>query len=241
LIISFGVFWLARSSSIFANLKPGNSNGDTVASSQHQVAEPDQLPRHPFEHMGIAYLTPSTSMPDTAVTEAHAIDIVTEYIWGAYQDELVKNYPPSAVPAVYDAGESVMDQLQRSCPYGWSFWKVGDHPPSVPPPVHQVQKIQRLGAPPSLHLKMSAYPARVIPMLLSTPHRAKSLPAGTTPGILDQSVLEVKAARAGQEVKETTQAARAARQGPVQATGSGSTPGMNITLIPMHLRDAIKW
>jgi hypothetical protein len=116
LIISLGVFWLARSSSIFANRKPGNSNGDAAASSQHQVAEPDQLPRHPFEHMGIAYLTPSTSMPDNAVTEAQAIDIVTEYIWGAYQDELVKNYPPSAVPAVYDAGESVMGPAAEKLP-----------------------------------------------------------------------------------------------------------------------------
>jgi hypothetical protein len=105
-----------------------NPGGDVEAASPQQVAQPDQLPKHPLEHMGIAGLTPSIGMLDNAVTEAQAVDIVTEYTWGTYRDELVKNYPPSAVPAVYDAKESVTGPSAEGRPV-WVVTLEGWGPP----------------------------------------------------------------------------------------------------------------
>lgn len=109
LLLGFlGIIWLARSSTIFGSPSPGSSNVGAEAPSQQPTAEPGQLPKHPFEHMGVAGLSPSSGMPDNAITEAQAIDIVTQYTWGSYRGGLVKKYPPSAIPAVYNARESVM-------------------------------------------------------------------------------------------------------------------------------------
>jgi hypothetical protein len=111
-----------------AHQPAANPGGDVEAASPQQVAQPDQLPKHPLEHMGIAGLTSSIGMPDDAITDAQAIDVVTEYVWGPYRDELVKNYPPSVVPAVYDAKESVPGPSAEGLPV-WVITLEGWGPP----------------------------------------------------------------------------------------------------------------
>jgi hypothetical protein len=160
----------------------------TAVSPLNDVAvQPDQPPQHPFEHMGIASLTPSIGMPDNAITKAQAVNIVTERTWGAYRDELVKDYPPSAIPAVYDARKSVTGPLQRSCQYGWSRWKDGDHQCPAVSTSRQVRKTQRLSTGSSRHPEMSAYLARAMPMLTWTPSPAKYSPAGIMDAVGDNS------------------------------------------------------
>jgi hypothetical protein len=115
-VIALGVLWLARSSSTFANLKPGSPNSEVEAPSHQPAGRPHELLDHPFEYMGIASLSPSTGMPEDAISEAQAIDRVTESTWGAYRDELIKDYPPSVILAVYNASESVMGPAAQERP-----------------------------------------------------------------------------------------------------------------------------
>ena len=93
------------------------------------MAQPDRLPKHPLEHTGIAKLSESTGMPDNAIPEAKAIDIVTESTWGPYRDELVKDHPPTVLPAVYDARESVTGPPADHLPV-WVVTLAGWGPPT---------------------------------------------------------------------------------------------------------------
>jgi hypothetical protein len=89
----------------------GRSAAETYAnpdSPEPQKRDANSLPEHPFEEMGVAGLSESEGMPEDAITEAEAIDIVIRHTWGTVADELVENHPASAVPAAYNAQESVM-------------------------------------------------------------------------------------------------------------------------------------
>lgn len=85
-----------------------------VPDTAQQLA--DRLPRHPFEDIGVAGLAESTSMPEDAISQSDAMDIATESTWGSYREELLKNYPATAEPAVYKARESVMGPAAEGLP-----------------------------------------------------------------------------------------------------------------------------
>ena len=99
----------------------GCSTAETYAnpdSPDPQERDADSLPEHPLEEMGVAGLSESEGMPEDAITEAEAIEIVIKRIWGpdADADELAKEYPASTVPATYNAQENAMGPSADNVP-----------------------------------------------------------------------------------------------------------------------------
>ena len=74
------------------------------------------MPEHPLESMGIAKLTESQGMPEDAITEEEAIDLVTELTWGPERDFYLDKHPASAIPATYNAEENSMGPAADNLP-----------------------------------------------------------------------------------------------------------------------------
>ena len=88
-IFGVGLLWLGRTP-------------ETEATNSRQDSS---LPEHPLEHMGIAKLTESQGIPEDAITEAEAIDLVIKATWGPHRDFYLERHPALAMPATYDAEE----------------------------------------------------------------------------------------------------------------------------------------
>ncbi len=112
-----GVLWLERASATQA------SSAGTISQQTHP------LPEHPFEHMGVAGLTPSPGLPENAMSEAKATDLVVERTWGPYRKEYEDKYPANAIPAIYNAKEHSMGPAANETPV-WLVILKGWGPPA---------------------------------------------------------------------------------------------------------------
>jgi len=78
--------------------------------------------------MGVAGLSPSEGLPTDSLSKENVIELVTERVWGEYRSELIDEYPATAVPAVYNAQESVMGPAADGLPV-WVVTLEGWGPP----------------------------------------------------------------------------------------------------------------
>ena len=112
-----GSLWWERASETAANQEAINSQEDSgVTLPEPGLAQESDLPEHPLESMGIAKLTESQGMPEEAITEEEAIDLVTELTWGPERDFYLDEHPASASPATYDAEENTMGPAADNLP-----------------------------------------------------------------------------------------------------------------------------
>ena len=81
-----------------------------------ELAQESDLPEHPLESMGIAKLTESQGLPEQAITEEEAIDLVRELTWGPQRDFYLDIHPASAIPATYEAEENSMGPAADNLP-----------------------------------------------------------------------------------------------------------------------------
>ena len=107
-----GFLWIERTSKAQANpLTTTQVSSTTTTQSSPVVAAPQQarpLPEHPLEQIGVAALTQSDGLPPTSLSEEEVIMLVTERIWGPHRQQYEDEYPASAMPATYHAGENAM-------------------------------------------------------------------------------------------------------------------------------------
>ena len=94
--LGIGFFWMGNAPETEANPEAINSQKDS------------SLPEHPLESMGIAKLTESQGIPENAITEEEAINLVVDATWGPYKGEYVDKHPAWAISATYDAEANTM-------------------------------------------------------------------------------------------------------------------------------------
>ena len=112
-----GSLWWERASETAANQEAINSQEDSgVTLPEPELAQESDLPEHPLESMGRAKLTESQGMPEEAITEEEAIDLVRELTWGPQRDFYEERHPASAIPATYDAEENTMGPAADNLP-----------------------------------------------------------------------------------------------------------------------------
>ena len=116
-IFGVGFLWLGGNQEIAASPGPGGLNPSIEADSpQQELTQESDLPKHPLESMGTAKLTESQGMPEDAITEEEAIDLVTELTWGPERDFYLDKHSASAIPATYDAEENTMGLAADNLP-----------------------------------------------------------------------------------------------------------------------------
>ena len=112
-----GSLWWERASETAANQEAINSQEDSgVTLPEPELTQESDLPEHPLESMGIAKLTESQGMPEDAISEEEAIDLVTELTRGPERDFYLDKHSASAIPATYDAEENTMGPAADNLP-----------------------------------------------------------------------------------------------------------------------------
>ena len=121
-----GSLWWERASETAANQEAINSQEDSgVTLPEPELTQESDLPEHPLESMGIAKLTESQGMPEDAISEEEAIDLVTELTRGRNGISIWISTRRVQFRRPMMLKRTRWGRRRITCRYGWLSWTGG--------------------------------------------------------------------------------------------------------------------